>query len=282
MKIVQISLTIFLVSFLLFLSSCSGNKSYQAEEGMRIVSLVPSFTKEIERLGMKDHIVGATSYCDISKENKDLIVGSVIDVNEEKIMLLKPDVVLASGLVKEKSIKILEQNGINVKYINNNSSFKGLCEQFIQIGKVIGKEAYATQLVQEAVFSVDSLKALVPHKEEKLKLCFQLGANPIAVVIPNTFMDDYITFAGCTNIFNDLDKIIVNRESVLLRNPDCIIISSMGVVGEEEKTIWETYKDISAAKNDNIFIIEGATLPTVADFVDNLGHIINQIYDDKK
>ena len=282
MKIIQINLIIFLVSFLLFFSSCSGNKSYQTEEGMRIVSLVPSFTKEIVRLGMKDHIVGATSYCDISKENEDLIVGSVIDINEEKIMLLKPDVVLASGLVKEKSMKILEQNGINVKYINNNTSFKGLCEQFIQIGKVIGKEAYATQLVQKAIYSVDSLKALVPEKEVKLKAFFQLGAHPIAVVIPNTFMDDYITFAGCTNIFKDLDKIIVNRESVLLRNPDCIIISLMGIVGEQEKAIWKGYKDVSAVKNDKIFIVESATTPTVADFVENLGYIINQIYNDKK
>jgi len=249
---------------------------------MRIISLVPSFTKDIERLGMKDHIVGATSYCEISKENKDLIVGSVIDVNEEKIMLLKPDVVLASGLVNERSIKILEKNGINVSYIDNNSSFKGLCEQFIHIGKVIGKEAYAKQLVQQAIFSIDSLKALVPHKEEKLKVFFQLGANPIAVVIPNTYMDDYITFAGCTNIFNDLDKIIVNRESVLLRNPDCIIISSMGIVGEQEKDIWAEYKDLSAVKNNKVFIVESASLPTVSDFVENFAYIINQIYDDKK
>ncbi|MCK5776027.1 MAG: ABC transporter substrate-binding protein, partial [Bacteroidales bacterium] len=251
------------------------------EEGIRIISLVPSFTKEIVQLGMKDHIVGATSYCDISKENKDLIVGSVIDINEEKIMLLKPDLVLVSGLVKEKSIQILKQNGINVKYINNNKSFKGLCEQFIQIGEVIGKEAYANQLVQQAVFSLDSLKALVPHKEEKLKVCFQLGANPIAVVIPNTFMNDYITFAGGINIFNDLDKIIVNRESVLLRNPDCIIISSMGIVGEQEKEIWEEYEEISAVKNDMIFTVTSASTPTVSDFIENLGYIINQIYDDK-
>jgi len=282
MKIVQLKLTILLVSFLLVLSSCSSNKVDQSEEGIRIVSLVPSFTKDIVRLGMKDHIVGATSYCEISKENKDLIVGSVIDVNEEKIMLLKPDVVLASGLVNEKSIKILEQNGINVSYIENNRSFKGLCEQFIQIGKVIGKEAYAKQLVQQARHSIDSLKALLPQREEKLKVFFQLGANPIAVVIPNTFMDDYITFAGCTNIFSDLDKIIVNRESVLLRNPDCIIISSMGIVGEQEKEIWTSYKDLSAVKNNKIFIVESASMPTVSDFVENFAYIINRIYEDKE
>ncbi len=282
MKIVQLKFTILLVSFLLVLSSCSSNKVDQSEEGIRIVSLVPSFTKDIVRLGMKDHIVGATSYCEISKENKDLIVGSVIDVNEEKIMLLKPDVVLASGLVNEKSIKILEQNGINVNYIENNRSFKGLCEQFIQIGKVIGKEAYAKQLVQQARHSIDSLKALLPQREEKLKVFFQLGANPIAVVIPNTFMDDYITFAGCTNIFSDLDKIIVNRESVLLRNPDCIIISSMGIVGKQEKEIWTSYKDLSAVKNNKIFIVESASMPTVSDFVENFAYIINRIYEDKE
>jgi iron complex transport system substrate-binding protein len=278
MKIAQLKFTIYLVFILLFGVSCSGHQYDSSEKGMRIVSLVPSFTSDIVRLGMKDHIVGATSYCDISKENKDLIVGSVIDINEEKIMLLKPDVVLASGLVKETSIKILEQNGINVAYIDNNRSFKGLCEQFIQIGEVIGKEAEARQFVKSARYSVDSLKALVPQREEKPKVFFQLGANPIATVIPNTFMDDYISFAGCTNIFNDLDKIIVNRESVLLRNPDCIIISAMGVVGTQEKEIWTGYKDLSAVKNNKVFIVESATLPTVSDFVENLALIIKQIY----
>jgi len=282
MRIDQIKFTIFLVSFLLLFASCSSNKSDQMEEGMRIVSLVPSFTKDIVSLGMKDQIIGATSYCEISKENKDLIVGSVIDINEEKIMLLKPDVVLVSGLVKEKSLKILKQNGINVKYINNNSSFNGLCEQFIQLGSVIGKESLAKKMVKKAQFSLDSLKALVPRKDEKLKVFFQLGANPIATVIPNTFMNDFITLAGCTNIFSDLDKIIVNRESVLLRNPDCIIISSMGGVGEQEKEIWEEYGDVSAVKHKKVFIVTSATSPTVSDFVENFAYIINQIYNGKK
>ncbi len=278
----KIKYTLSFVLVLLISSSCQYEKRDINEDQteLRIVSLVPSYTKEIIYLGMKDHIVGATSYCDISKENKNLIVGSAVEINEEKILLLKPDVVFASGLIKEKSIQILKQNGINVQFLGKKASFDDLCEQFVQLGKIIGKEKEAQQYVNQANKRVDSLKALVPEQEIKPKVFFQLGANPIAAVIPNSFMDDYISFASCVNIFHDLDKIIVNRESILLRDPDYIIISSMGNVGLQEKEIWESYKDLSATKNGQIFIVKSATMPTIFDFVDNFEFIIKQLYGD--
>ncbi len=277
---------IFAFSLIVLLLSACGNKKNDASKSneettsthkLKIVSLVPSITKEIVRLGLEDNIVGATSYCDISKEKPELIVGSAIEVNEEKIILLKPDVVFASTLVKDKSIALLKKNGIRVEYTGKYSSFDEICNNFEKIANILNRKNMAIQIISNAKHKIDSLKQVIPGNKAGKSVFFQLGANPIATVIPNTFMNDYITFSKCKNIFEDLDKVIVSRESVVLRNPDIIIISSMGGVGAQEKENWKKYNSINAVKDDKIFTVKSASTPTVKDFIDNLEIIINKI-----
>jgi len=278
----MIKIKIYIILLLLISYSCTntqeGNQNQEKTKSLRIISLVPSITTEITQLGLENNIVGATSYCDVSKKNKELIVGSAIDINEEKILLLKPDIVLASTLIKEKSINILKQNGINIQYLGKIESFNDICEQFIKLGQLLDKENTAKEIVAKAEQKLDSLTKLIPKNNTKPKVFFQLGANPIAAVIPNTYMNDFITFTACDNIFYDLDKIIVTRESVLLRNPDYIFISSMGSIEIEEKQNWKNYKNVNAVKNNNVFIVKSATNPTVIDFINVLEFIINKIY----
>ncbi len=273
----------------LLLSACGNKKNDSSKSNARttsahklkIVSLVPSITKEIVRLGLKDNIVGATSYCDISKEKPKLIVGSALEVNEEKILLLKPDIVFASTLVKDKSIAILKKNGIRVEYTGKYTSFDEICNNFVKVATVLNRKNKAIQIISKAKHKIDSLMKVIPGSKTDKSVFFQLGANPIAAVIPNTFMNDYITFSKCKNVFEDLDKVIVSKESIVFRNPDIILISSMGGIGDQEKENWKKYKSINAVKKDRIFILKSASTPTVKDFVDNLETIINKIYFNK-
>jgi len=96
----NIILAIFLFA-ILFSCTTQTKKNRDHNTGLRIVSLAPSITREVEELGMADHIVGATSYCDITKNNKDLIIGDAINVNVEKILLLKPDIILTTPMTKK-------------------------------------------------------------------------------------------------------------------------------------------------------------------------------------
>ena len=127
---------------------------------------------------------------------------------------------------------------------------------------------------------VDSLSNSVPNLPDRLTVFFQIGAKPIFTVISNTFMNDYITLAKCNNIAEDLKKGTITRESVLQQNPDIIFIVTMGIVGDNEKNIWESYTELNAAKNKKIFIIDSsiASTPTVLSFTETLEQVINNIY----
>ena len=275
--------TISFIAAVFLFSSCS-NSSYRTdkrdENDIRIISLAPSITKELLFLGMADNIVGATSYCDISKTNKELIIGSATTINIEKILLLKPDIVFASGLTKANNIQTLKDNGIEVYSVNNMKSFDDICTEFMAIGNRVDKTERASIIINEAKQKVDSMRQSIASYSKKSRIFIQIGAQPLYTVIPNTFMNDYITFSGCDNIAHDMTRGTITRESVLLRNPDVIFIVTMGIIGDEEKNIWNTYNELNATKNSKIFIINSsiACTPSVLAFTETLEIIINNIY----
>lgn len=271
------------VAIVLLLTSCNKNnynKKNSYRDGLKIVSLVPSITKELVDLGLKNNIVGATSYCDISASNKDLIVGDVVTVNLEKVLLLEPDIVFASDLTKANTITALSKNGIKVHKLKKMKSFDDICNHFEELGILVNKKNVVKSIIQKSKNKIDSLIASIPKNNDSLNVFFQVGSKPIFTVIPNTFMNDYITFAGCKNIADDLIRGTINRETVLKRNPDVIFIISMGIAGDNEKSIWESYTELQAAKNNKIFIVDAyvAAAPTVRSFTESFEIIINDIY----
>lgn len=268
---------------LFLMAACSSpvqKEQIEENEGLRIISLAPSVSKELIYLGLKDQIVGATSYCDISAELPDLVIGTATEVNLEKVLLLKPNIVFATGLTKANTIEALKKNGIEVYVIRKQKSFEDICKELIIIGQKVNQEQKALEIVEAAILKIEKLKAKITQTDQPLKIFFQIGAQPLFTVIPNTFMDDYITLASCENLAYDFTRGSITRESVLTRNPDVIFIVTMGIVGEDEISIWEKYPEISAVKNKKIFVIDSnlACTPSVESFVQSLEIIIHNIY----
>lgn len=227
----------------------------QGQPYKRIVSLAPSFTQSLYYLEAQDRIVGCTSYCLGAKDNEKKVVATAVKANVERIISLKPDIVLASGLTNPKDIELLRKVGINVKVIQSPKTFQEICDQFTQMGNWVGKKDKADAIIRESKSSVQ--KIIENNKQFAGKrMFFQIGANPLFAVIPNTFMNDYMTFLGVHNIATNVNQGSVTREFVIANNPDYIFIATMGIVGEEELKVWNKYPSLKATKNKQIFIID--------------------------
>ncbi len=268
--------------FILFTVSCNKGKQYNEaiNKEFRIVSLAPSITRQLVQLGLEEHVVGATSFCPVAKKNKNLIIGSATDVNMEKIVLLKPDIVIASTLTKPKTIKKLNITGATIVQLDKSSSFDEICNQFLQIGKLTNKEDEARQIISKEKNKIDSIRQMIPEKEVKPDVFFQIGKKPLFTVIPGTYMNDLITFAGMNNIAYDLKYGTISRETVITRDPDVIFVVTMGITGTDEKEIWEHYKDLSAVRKKNVFVIDSelACTPTPTTFRKTLEIMVHHIY----
>ena len=71
----------------------------------RIISLAPGNTEILFALGLNDKIVGVTTYCDepIEALEKEKI-GNVTEIDLEKILILQPDLILASSFTPEETV----------------------------------------------------------------------------------------------------------------------------------------------------------------------------------
>jgi ABC-type Fe3+-hydroxamate transport system substrate-binding protein len=250
-----------------------------AQTPQRIVSLAPSLTKMIYLLGAQHQLVGCTSYCEDAIKEHKTVVASAIDVNVEKVFLLKPDLVVASTLTKPATIEALEKVGIKVKAFPVTKSYAEICSQFMELADVTGKKTLAASIVEKQQLRLNRIKKLIP-KGKKPNVFFEIGAKPLFTVIPNTFMDDYISYAGGLNIASDLKSGTISRETVLMRNPDIIVIVTMGIVGAEEKKGWENYHMINASKTGKVFIIDSdkACSPNPVNFVDIVEELVTRMY----
>ena len=103
-----------------------GNKVTIKNKPKRIVSLVPSNTETAFALGLDKEMVGVSDYDNYPEQVKNKTKVGGKDINIEKVISLKPDVVLATASDAHNSqegLKQLEDNGIKVVVVNDATSF---------------------------------------------------------------------------------------------------------------------------------------------------------------
>jgi iron complex transport system substrate-binding protein len=250
----------------------------------RIISLGPSISESIYLLGLGDRLVGVTTYCerppDVRLKEK---VGSVIEIDTEKILALKPDLVLATSLTNPKAVEKLRRLGIRVSRLSSPKNFEELCEQFLELGRISGREFIAREIVE-------NVKAKVSHLRQGVKglpmpkVFVQVGAKPLFTIPGDSLINDFIKFAGGLNIAQNSPSGFYTREEVLRSDPDVIIIVTMGISGEQEKEIWQRYRTLPAVKNNRIYIFDSYRLcsPTPVSFVETLEQIIVLLHPEKR
>jgi len=255
----------------------------EQEVPQRIISLGPSITQQLYLLNAEDRLIACTTYCDRPKEAQGKErVATAIEVNLEKVVSLEPDIVLATSLTNHRAIKKLKDLGLNVEIFSMPKNFGQLCEQFLRLGEIIGKEKEAEDIVNKAKTKV----ALIQREIKALprqKVFVQLGAKPLHTVNKDSFINSLIEFARGTNTASDSTSGLYSREKVLKDNPAVIIITTMGIIGEKEKEVWKRYNTIDAVKNRRIHIIESYKLcsATPASFVETLKEIVEYLHQEK-
>lgn len=262
---------IFLIATALFISC-----GLSAQECKRIVSLAASITNNLCLLDAEDRIVGCTQFCPVAGKGNIPVVADAVNVNIEKVVSLKPDIVIAGGLTHPRIVSALEKMGIRTLHWKQPKDFNEICSQLEDLGKICGKSELAARHVKE---SRERLAKITAQLKGQPKIFMEQGTNPLYTVLPDSFVNDYILLLGGTNICADLKNGVISRELVLLRNPDIIIIVSMGNMGPLEKKEWEKYGTVNAVKNKQIYLVdaEEACIPTPVTFINVLEKLAKEI-----
>ena len=265
----------------LFLVLCDSAEA--AEYPERIVSLGPINTENVYLLNAQDRLIANTIYCVNPPEAKEKDkIGTLLQANIEKIVSLKPDLVLATSLTRPRQVAKLKRLGINVVQFTQPANFDEISEQFIKLGQLIGREERARRIVHEARRAIETIRQKTAGRSKK-KVFLQVGTRPLFSSVEDSFTNEFITLGGGKNIAKGSLQGVYSREKVIAQNPDLIIIAIMGtegVAGEKEQQKWMRYPSISAVKNNNIHIVDPNLVcsPTPLTFVDALRTITSLIH----
>lgn len=242
----------------------------------RIVSLCPAITEQLYLLGAEDKLIGCTIYCNRppQAESKEKI-GTVVKINLEKIVSLNPDLIIATPLSDPQAIAKLKDLGIKVAVFSSPENFAGLCSQFIELSRIVGREDEAEKLIRQIEAQVSDIIGKV-RDLPKPKVFVQVGAKPLVTVTERSFINDFIKFAGGINVASSETTALYSREEVIRKNPDVILIVTMGIAGEKEMEIWKRYTTIEAVKSKRIYIVDSDKIcsPTPLSFVQTLKELV--------
>lgn len=246
----------------------------------RIISLGPSITESLYLLGEEERIIAVTTYCSrpIEAREKEKI-GTVRESNVEKIISLRPDLVIATSLTNPRVIEKLRKIGVSVVVFAEPKNYDELCEQFSELAVLVGKEGEAAQILREADRRISVIRGRVCGLGSPT-VFVHVGTKPLFAATGNTFINDFIVFAGGRNIACDAASGLYSREEVLKRNPEVILIVTMGISGELEKTAWGKYKILNAVRNNRIYFIDSDKVcsPTPLGFAQTLEEIVIMLH----
>ncbi|KUJ92866.1 MAG: hypothetical protein XD40_1948 [Archaeoglobus fulgidus] len=242
---------------------------YTITEGnpQRIVSLAPSNTEILFAIGAGDRVVGVTDYCNYppevveKKEKGELVsIGGYTTINIEKVVSLKPDLVVATYGNGIENIETLRRMGLTVIAFDPKS-VEDVMKDIILIGVATGEKENATKLVQEMLERIEKVRESVKDKP-KVRVAHILWYDPIWVSGKNTFIDEVIRLAGGENVFNFDGWRTVSVEDLIAANPDVIIVSSGSGMGGGKDVVYEwvvsddRLSGIKAVKEGRVYAVD--------------------------
>ena len=193
----------------------------------RIVSLVPSQTELLIDLGLESSVVGVTKFCVHPKCLKvsKAIVGGTKQVNVEKIIALKPDIICCNKEENTKEIiDSLESIApIHISDIYNLNDCFELIKMYGEIFNVV-KEAH--KIIADIKHERRLFQQGLTH-EKKPKVAYFIWKKPWMVAASETFIDYMIAEAGFENVFKDEVRYPeIELSNLQLNSADVLLLSS--------------------------------------------------------
>lgn len=257
-----------------------GNETVIEKEPKRIISVAPSITEIIYALGKGDELVGRTDYDDYPEQVKNVeSVGSLTDPNVEKIIALKPDIVIASTHFRDEVEKKLEDLGIKVVVLYDANNFNGVYDSINTVGQIVNAQDKAKDIVTSMKKKIEDVEEKVKGREiPKVYYVVGFGKDGDFTATGDTFIGQLINMAGGNNIAKDATSWKYSLEKIIANNPDYIVISKNNGM-KEQFMATAGYEELSAVKNNKVIEIDDNLLnrqgPRLADGVEALAKILH-------
>lgn len=247
----------------------------------RVVSLAPNLTEIVFAVGAGDRLVGRTSYCDFPAEAKAIAeVGDTLHPNLERIIALKPQVVLVST-ASQLEVFTQQLQGQNIAvFVTDPHDLEGVFRSIERIGDIVGENDGAKLLVQKLRERTNAVEQAVKPKPP-VRVFYQVSGEPLYTAGHDAFVTDLMRRAGAASVTSDVPGAWpkYSNESALAARPEAIILPSGGSMGEANSTVAEALRQSPAVLSGRVYKINDDHLarpgPRSVDGLEEMAHALH-------
>jgi iron complex transport system substrate-binding protein len=202
----------------------------------RIVSLAPNLTEMVCFLGLDGKLAGRSDFCNYPPQVAAVpSVGGFADASLERIVSLKPDLVLAYQGNDRELVDQLRQLGLTVLALREATSLEEVGQQMeVVCGVAAPPGAKPSAALSDWRERLKQLSA-PGNVQSRATVFFGYPGEMSVTCGPGTFLSDLISRAGGANVLTNDDQRwpLVSAEFVLASQPDWLLSATSCTRGEK-------------------------------------------------
>jgi iron complex transport system substrate-binding protein len=247
----------------------------------RIVCLTEETVETLYLLGEQDRIVGISGYVvrPPQARREKPRVSAFTSANIDKILALKPDLVLTFSDLQADIVADLIRRGLDVHAFNQRT-IAGILDMICMLGAMVDASEQADQLVRGLESRLAEARKHAERLRGRPRVFFEEWDDPLISGIG--WVSELVEIAGGVDIFADRrnqsaakDR-VVTVEEVIAREPDLIIGSWCGKKFRPERVATRAGFDrIPAVQHQDLYEIKSSLIlqPGPAALTDGLAQL---------
>jgi iron complex transport system substrate-binding protein len=255
----------------------------------RIVSLVPAVTEMLFAIGAGPQVIAVSSFDTFPPEVRKLPqVGALIDPDTERILSLRPDLVVIYGSQQDARARF-ERAGIRT-FSYRHGGLAAMLDTLRQVGGVTGKTSAASEEARRIQGRLTQLRERVRGRPRPLTLLvFERSPQTLRGIYVSGgtgFLNEMLDYAGGINVFADVrrESVQPSQEALLKRAPQVILEIRAGQMlsaadARRDHDVWNALLSIPAVRQRRVHFLTGSTLvipgPRVAEGVDMMARALH-------
>ena len=216
---------------------------------LRVVSLSPSLTELVFWLGKGSNLVGRSAVCDYPAEAAKLpVAGNFADPDIERVLKLKPDLVITNDLMRPGKDKVLTRAGIRFVRMQCRNM-----DEYIRWVEKLGALLNCPEAAAREIGRIKSRLEKFRLQAAKIKLkktvCWVIWDSPLMIAGSGSLPETVIGYAGGVNVAKDLhpEYIKVSRDWLLKVQPDILIWTCSRPLNRKDR-FWSSLKAVKSGR----------------------------------
>ena len=231
----------------------------------RIITIAPNSAEIICALGACDRIVGVSKFCVYPPELQQRSrVGGLFDSDLERIIALRPDLVVLRG--RNDSVEQLCRRSNIAVYHDRTETLRDVETCIVELGKRLRRVDEAGKLLEQFRRRLDAVrKRNASRPRPRVLLTVSRQPDRLANVLTagkGTFLDEMLKIAGGINVFGHLDMAYpqISVEAIIARRPDVIIelipeVKLTPALKQQMLGQWKKVGSIPAVTEGRVFFV---------------------------